>query len=282
MEMMANTGQVAFVSAALATLFLAFPTADSRADPIQYDFGGVITSADPSTGVAVGSRFDGTFTIDPTAPVTAALLMFEGHIGYGMFSNSAITLFAGGNQFFSSNSVGLTVDYGPKFSATPSAQDPAFTSVGILGQTDQLGLTLTLTNPSQSVFPGYPMPTAFPLSDFPQASLSLIDRETLLGGTIDTLIPVPVPEPSSLALFVVTIGVLAFRKARAGNSIPSQRHVNRPDQALAQPLLADGFEVAPAGEERIDDVRIPLNRSAFQQNVVDLRQAQPPAIRAVA
>jgi hypothetical protein len=186
-----------------------------------------------------------------------------------------------------SNSVGLTVDYGPKFSATPSALDPAFTSVGILGQTDQLGLTLTLTNPSQSVFPRYPMSTSFPLSDFPQASLSLIDRpsglgETLLGGTIDTLIQVPDPEPNSLAVIVVILGGLALRKARAGNSIPSQRHVDGPDQALAQPFLADGFEVATAGEERVDDVRVPLHRTAFQQDVVDLCQAQPPAIGAVA
>src|SRR5262249_29257467 len=35
------------------------------ASPMQYEFGGFITQADPSTGVAPGTHFSGTFAYDP-------------------------------------------------------------------------------------------------------------------------------------------------------------------------------------------------------------------------
>ena len=48
---------------------------------IRYDFGGVIASADPSTGVTPGTRFSGSFTFDPTDP-TSPLITIEGSNQY--------------------------------------------------------------------------------------------------------------------------------------------------------------------------------------------------------
>lgn len=226
MRLMAKIGRLVLVSAALATCILACHSAASRADPISYDFGGAITSADPSTGLAVGSRFDGTFTFDPSAPVTVHLASTEGQVGYGMFTNSEFTLSAGGQHLFNSTSLGMQVGY-PTQIPSPEVPLQEFTTVNILGMTNQLGLTLTLNNPSRVVFLPFPMPTSFSLSDFPQAQLTLVDRasgqgETLLNGTIDTLIPVLAPEPSSLALIVVMLAGLALRNARAGKNILSR------------------------------------------------------------
>jgi hypothetical protein len=211
--------RLAIVCASAATFFAASQTAVTRADPIRYEFGGVITSADPSTGVTAGTRFDGEFTYDSAAPVVDPLASTEGQIGYGNFTGaSGMILNVGGQQVFDVNSLGLVVDYGPKYSQTPTAQDPAMTKLIIEGMTDQAGVSLTLTNPSRSVFPPYPLPTSILApSDFPQAQLLVIDRETgsagtLFSGTIDTLILTPVPEPGTLASVFVIIAALALRE----------------------------------------------------------------------
>ena len=65
-------------------------------------------------------------------------------------------------------------------------------------------------------------------------------------------------------------------------SAPTQGHIHGPDQALAQPLLTDRLHVAPAIEEGVDDGRIPLLTSPLAEDLVDLHQAEPLAIRPVA
>lgn len=200
---------------ALTALLLVAPGVTTRAEPVQYEYGGVITAAGPSTGVAPGTRFDGTFTYDPSSQVLYPTFVYEGHTGDGIHSEPAAWILnVGGHQVFESNLIGIVVDYGPKFSSTPSAQDPAMTAVSVVGMTDQLGITLKLTNPSRSVFPPTPIPASFSLDDFPERQLWLIDRashrgETLFGGTIDTL--TPVPEPTTLSSFLVVIGGMALR-----------------------------------------------------------------------
>lgn len=209
--------RLAIVGAIAATFLAASQTAVSRADPIRYEFGGVITSADPSAGLAVGTRFDGTFTYDPSAPVVEPTYLIEGQIGYSPGA-SGLTLSVDAHQVFESNSLELVVDYGPKYSATPTPQDPAMTKLIIEGMTDQAGVSLTLTNPSRLVFPTSPIPTStFSLSDFPQTHFLLTDRasgsgETLFGGTIDTLLLAPVPEPGTLASVFVMIVAVALRQ----------------------------------------------------------------------
>ena len=64
--------------AVVASLVAAGSTA--QAAPIRYEFGGRITTADPSTGVAPGTRFGGIFTYDPAAE--PPVLMIEGSNQY--------------------------------------------------------------------------------------------------------------------------------------------------------------------------------------------------------
>ena len=202
----------------LVTLLVISWCPPSEAEPIRYAYGGVITTADPSTGIVAGTRFDGTFTYDPAAPVTDPLPSIEGQIGYGSFGGpSGLVLNVGGHQFLEVRNLGLTVDYGPKYLPTPSAQDPAMTGVSVLAMTDQYAVTLSLTNTNREVFPPSPIPTSFSLDDFPVRQLLVVDRAshggvTLLGGQIDTLTPLPVPEPTPLATILVVTGGLAFRR----------------------------------------------------------------------
>ena len=62
-----------------------------------------------------------------------------------------------------------------------------------------------------------------------------------------------------------------YRPQVSRRSLPPQRHIHRSDQALSQSLLPDRLEVAAAGEERVDHVRVPLHAPSLQQDVVDLR-----------
>jgi hypothetical protein len=208
----------ALVWGTVATLVVLASRDVAFAEPIRYEYGGVITSADPSTGATSGTRFEGSFTYDPAAQAPATGFTYEGFVGYAMAPDrSGLTLNVGGRQVFDANGLGLDVNYGPRFGPTPSAQDPAMTRVSIVGETDQLGVTLRLANLSRSVFSPFPAPTSLSLDDFPDRQLLVIDRashrgETLFGGTIDTLTPVPVPEPTTLATFVVVLGGMGFRR----------------------------------------------------------------------
>ena len=64
-------------------------------------------------------------------------------------------------------------------------------------------------------------------------------------------------------------------------SSSSQRDVDRADEALSQSLLPDGFQVHPAGDEGVDDLRVPLGAAAVAEIVVDLRGREPLAVRTV-
>ena len=76
--------------------------------------------------------------------------------------------------------------------------------------------------------------------------------------------------------------MLSNRTYPLSESIPPERDIDRADQAFAQSLLPDRLEVAPAGEEGVDDVRVPLDVPPLLENLVDLREAEPLAVGAVA
>ena len=68
-------GQRAFRIGLFAFLALT-ANAVGHAALMRYEYGGTITSADPSTGITRGSRFSGTFTYDPAGSPSA--MMIEG------------------------------------------------------------------------------------------------------------------------------------------------------------------------------------------------------------
>ena len=95
-------------------LALSLPTA--QAAPIEFHYGGTITSAGAGTNVAVGSRFDGTFTYDPQANLTPMVYENGRTYTYGQsvgaattpVDSSAMSLTIGGSSAFS-KSGGLAV-----------------------------------------------------------------------------------------------------------------------------------------------------------------------------
>src|SRR5215472_17091433 len=70
----------------MATLIVISNVA-AYATPIRFEYGGVISSADPSTGVAPGARFSGTFAYDPAVRPSGGI-MIEGSDQY-IYGHSA-------------------------------------------------------------------------------------------------------------------------------------------------------------------------------------------------
>jgi hypothetical protein len=207
-------------------------SAESQAAPIKYEYGGVITSADPSTGVAPGTRFSGWFSYDPTAkPVSA--LMIEGMIQYGfgrvpgypspVADGSGITLQIGDRTVVSDpGGVAVQVsevEYPGQWSFEPSPKTGVvISSGGIDDQSNQA--SLSLRNTSRAVFGSLAPPSALNLADFPDAKLTVTElthpgERQYYAGTIDSLQPVPIPEPASLACWVLAaLGVTGMARRR--------------------------------------------------------------------
>jgi hypothetical protein len=88
----------------LMTALIVIENLEVSAAPIRYEYGGVITAADPSTGVAPGTRFSGTIAYDPAEQPPA--MMIEGmneyfyglgaHFSGAMADGSGLTLQIGG------------------------------------------------------------------------------------------------------------------------------------------------------------------------------------------
>jgi hypothetical protein len=209
---------------------------------MRYEYDGTITSADPTTGIAPGTRFSGTFTYDPAAEVPGESV--EGSMQYnfgrsqynfgpsGNFApapatdGSGITLQVGGKSVLS-NPGGVRVgvmemeypgQYGYRNADGPGGPLTSV-SIGNAG-TDggPLSLWLNLSNPSRSVFGSLAPPSSLNLADFPMAQLSVTEgfgpRKTLYVGTIDTLTQVPVPEPAWATFLCLAAVVWLARSSR--------------------------------------------------------------------
>jgi hypothetical protein len=176
---------------------------------IKYEFGGVITSADLSTGVAPGTRFSGTFGFDPdfnpgTATIEGSVTYIFNPLVFGRSDpdTSYLTANVGGTPVLDGRGLDLGVR---DTTISPGPPSPPFTSVGLSSENAQVRVELGLTNPSRSVDPTLELPTSFSLGDYPVTkflvtSLSSGHAETIYEGTIDTLTAVPIPEPGMLAL----------------------------------------------------------------------------------
>jgi len=207
--------------------------AAGQAALMRYEYGGTITSADPSTGITPGTRFSGTFTYNPADNADA--MMIEGQTGYSFglstwpgsqADGSGITLQIGGKSVLSDpGGVSITVtenEYPNQFSYL-NGVGPATALTISNPWTDSRSILvgLDLSNPSRSVFHSLDPPTSLDLSDFPVAQLSGISTrlgtggETLFSGTIDTLTQAPVPEPAwATVLCLAAVGWIARSSRR--------------------------------------------------------------------
>jgi len=211
--------------------------AATQAALMRYEYGGTITSAEPSTGITPGTRFSGTFTYDPAG--NAPWLGFEGYMKYsfGLWSGwpgsqadgSGITLQIGGKTVLSDQAgMSMTVEeqeylvqYGYGNAHGTGYGPPTYITIGN-SDTSRGGLLLglTLSNPSRSVFQSPAPPTSLNLSDFPVAQLSVASPrlggpQSLYNGTIDTLMEIPVPEPAWTTLVcMAAVGWIARSSRR--------------------------------------------------------------------
>ena len=194
----------------LALSLLSTVATSATAAPIQYEYSGVITTADPSTGVAPGTRFTGTFAYDPGKDEN--WLGYEGYQQYhygktpgnpgSVADGSGLTLQIGGRTILADQG-GLLVgvaesEYPGQWGYRDANGNPAgpYTQVSI--SSDGYTVGLNLSNPSRSVFGSLAPPPWLSLADFPQAQLNVTEwtdpgRKTLYTGTIDTLTAVPEP-----------------------------------------------------------------------------------------
>jgi hypothetical protein len=196
----------------------------ARGAVIQYEYGGVITAADASTGVAPGTRFSGTFAYDPEFKPGA--IMIEGSTTYDFsFSDkgssvpdtSRLTLQVGGNSPITGNGLAVGVTDSTGFPGANTGQVPPATLMGVAFMNPELLVGLSFRNSSRSLDPTLALPTSWSLDDFPEANLAVINRasgrgEHLYDGKIDTL--TQVPEPTSLAAFGMTLLGLAWHHRR--------------------------------------------------------------------
>ncbi|MFI5458959.1 MAG: hypothetical protein ACHRXM_26320 [Isosphaerales bacterium] len=219
----------------LMATVIAISDVAAHASPIQYQYGGVITAADPSTGVAPGTRFSGTFSYDPAK--LSGGFQIEGSFQaiYGRSANfpdsvadgSGLILQIGG-QTVLANPGGVQVSvaeieypgqYGYR-DTSGNLQNP-HTSVSISNENVDGGpllVALGLTNPTRSVFGSLTLPTTLNLADFSQAQLSVTlmtnpGSKTLYSGTIDSLVEIPVPEPAFATLLCLA-AIVWFARTR--------------------------------------------------------------------
>lgn len=222
---------IATAGPTVAALTLPLPAA--RAAPIEFHYGGVITSADAGTGVTPGERFDGTFTYDPQTNPLAMVIENANFYTFGTSGNwpaavppdtSAMSLSIGDASMYSwQGSLGVGVsDVGINNPFNPNPHTGL--NIHSYDINHHINVDIDLTNPNRGVFGSLAIPTAINLADFSTATVSVTGWGATPGtylnyqGTIDTLTRVNLtttPEPASVALWL-GLGVAAWAvKARS-------------------------------------------------------------------
>lgn len=223
-----------FGSGTLAALIALTQGAAALGEPIRYEYGGVITSADDAPYVMAGTRFEGSLTYDPA--VSPLTMWTEGmkQYAYGHSNSfpgtgpdgSGLDLRVPGQTLLGDpGGLNLAVyesGYPGQFAFHDTQGNPlSFTRVNISnGDVDQgsILVQLSLENPDRAVLGSLNPPTTLDLADFPKARLSVFKSSEpsvkLYEGTIDHLEAVPVPESTTLATFGVAIASWAVRLRR--------------------------------------------------------------------
>ncbi len=230
----------AVVAAVVA--FLASVATESRADRIEYRFSGKLNDADPSTpaatdGHAAGTPFTGSFAYDPNeTPTVSSTIQGSSNYMFGQAGpntspdSSGLSIQVGGQTVYSlTGGLGLTVDMTPTPGVIPTPgpyplPTNPHTHVGFssgLGGASMVA-GIDLWNDNAAVLGSLAPPSSLNLSDFTAAMNIVADPGTaqsriLYQGTIDVLVEVTTPEPSTLLVIgLAGAGFLARRKfARA-------------------------------------------------------------------
>jgi hypothetical protein len=213
-------------------------SADVRASAITYEYGGVITSAEPSSGISPGTRFSGTFTYDPKDLAEGVEIEGDRNYQFGRvpgFPSPAgtgvdgLTLSIGGQSIASLSSVlgvdlyepalgGYTLISGQPLHETFLTIDNGGGSPG-----DPITVQLSLSNLGSTVYPSLAMPATINLADFTSATLNVSSDQPggpSFTGTIDKLLALPTPAPEPSTVIVLGLGLAAwlararFRTAR--------------------------------------------------------------------
>ncbi len=213
-----------WITRGLATLLLLAAGAGAcRADPIRYEFGGVISSIGSDTGMTPGMRFSGTFTYDPDKAQAILSAPHHTQFEYGSYDPSGpsvLTLSVAGNPVLrpmpvASYSLGQSV-------APAEPSTTLWISDFYYQQFGARQMEILLGNSGRAVFPDTNDSTALPhvlnLTDFTDASITTYTPNNDgispgFSGTIDALSVVPVPEPASWIVFglIAATGVLTRR-----------------------------------------------------------------------
>jgi hypothetical protein len=212
-------GRIGALAAGLLVVASLVPA--TQASPIEYRFGGVITSAADGTGVTPGTRFEGTLTYDPREN-PSSMIGTDGlaTLSYGLTSNSpssppdqaGLSLEIGGKSI-GSISGGLLVSLMQLEENQWGQIHPPQSSIGFSGSDMNLQISVGFSNPARSVLgplgPSGPLPDPLSLADFPVSNVSVYSMtdghpssDVLYQGTIDTLEQVTTPEPSAVALWL--------------------------------------------------------------------------------
>lgn len=209
-------------SGLVLALALFWPSAAAKAELMRYEYSGVITSASPDAPSPVGTRFSGTFAYDPgEAPAPSAQqhgvnTQFGLVFGTGKPDSDELTVSVGGRSVYEQRG-GLEV--------------ASFAGIGQGARGVNLGISsgnfadLPITNVALQFVGGdgrlYPLgmpPSAVHLGDFARAKLFVNSQNTSgffsYQGTIDSLVAVPTPEPSTACLLVAASIALAWRRRR--------------------------------------------------------------------
>ena len=225
-------------------LALAPDAAPARAELMRFAFGGAITSADPSSGVAPGTRFSGTFAYDPDSGSSG--MHFEGFHQYDFGKSvdwpwsapdsSGMTLDLGGKSVYAfQGGLGLLMTGDEPFIGYPRGTG-THVSIGNGSVGDSpIRVALDLANPDRAVYPSLAPPSSLDLADFSSATLTVN-----LGGpgsagyrgsldTITRILPSPAPEPSTAALLVAATGWLAIAGRRGGPGRPGAGDGRHPE-----------------------------------------------------
>jgi hypothetical protein len=226
-----------FASVASMATLIAISDVAAHATPIQYGYAGVSTSADPSTGAVTGTPFSGTFSYDPAK--LSNWITIEGSFQaiYGRSASfpdsvadgSNLTLQVGGKPILI-NPGGVQISlsqiqYPGEFGYRDANGNPAnpYTKLNISnGNIDggPIQVSLELTNLTRSLFGSLATPSAITLSDFTDAQLNVTEltnpgSKSLYTGTINSLVEMPVPEPTLMSMLgLVAVGWFARSRRR--------------------------------------------------------------------